>query len=302
MVTRYVVAPMIIGQVPELEISQAEYEALGKAVGTLLNIADVEEKFVTLIDNYFELEQSLLSEALQALVFFGYERRVMQEAQTRISRRIINLLSSTRLYSDSLPRHAKKVLAASSGSLANVLNAPSKAYDTYLGYRVMEALRNYSQHEALPVHNWSVGGHKDMSVTPMTVNFSVSPALNIERLKASKFKKSVLDELMALKGKIELKPFAREYIEGIGEVHHTFRKETELLQKESVDLIANVRAAFQLKFPTTSTSGLGTVPLDERHIAVGETIYLSDNLLDYIKHLQLRTHSMINFAARRVQY
>src|SRR5947209_1827838 len=100
MTVHYTLTLMVLAQVGEIKISKAEYDALGEAVDGLLNIVDVEEKFAALVDNYFEFEQDLLSEALGALVFFGYERRSMEEARTRISRRIINLLTSTRLYFD----------------------------------------------------------------------------------------------------------------------------------------------------------------------------------------------------------
>jgi hypothetical protein len=69
----YSLTLMVLAKVGKVEISAAEYHALGKAVEGLLNILDLEEKFAALVDNYFELEEDLLSEALGALVFLTFE-------------------------------------------------------------------------------------------------------------------------------------------------------------------------------------------------------------------------------------
>ncbi len=69
MTRRYVLLRHAIGEAGELEIAEAEYQALAEAMRVLVELSDVEEKFNAFIDNYFELERSSLEEALRAMVY-----------------------------------------------------------------------------------------------------------------------------------------------------------------------------------------------------------------------------------------
>jgi hypothetical protein len=87
---RYVLCRYALAQPGEIEISEAEYLSLAKNIKALVELSDLEEKYNAFIDNYFELERGLLEEAL--------------------SRRIINLLTSIKLYLDSYPQHAARLV------------------------------------------------------------------------------------------------------------------------------------------------------------------------------------------------
>lgn len=302
-VTGYVLMQRVFGSRERIDIAQAEFEAFGEAVMCLRHVVDAEEKFAAFMDNYFELEQELLSEALSTLVFPGVGVRSFQSARTLISRRIINLLTSARLYVDSLPQDANKLLSANPTARQKVLHAPSEAYDSLLGYRVMEALRNYSQHEALPVHNWTTSAHRDTDQNSHAILFAVKPALDIQRLENAKaFKASVLNELKALENKLELKPFIREYVQGIGSVHHTLRLEMKGALESWKALIRNARERYSRKFGLERLSGFCAGAINAQGYSVGEPVGLSEALVEYIEHLQSRTHLMTNFASRRVEY
>jgi hypothetical protein len=89
------------------------------------------------------------------MVFTEYQETEIFEPKYIATRRLLNLMTATRLYLDSLPHHANEVLVNDPTTLASVKQAPSVAYDSALGYRVMEALRNVSQHRMLPIQNWT---------------------------------------------------------------------------------------------------------------------------------------------------
>lgn len=295
----YVLTPLLLNNPGHIDITQAEYDAFAKAIACLRHVVDAEEKFATFIDNYFELEQALLSEALTTLVFLELDSSQMQSARRLISRRIINLLTSAKLCIDSLPQHASELLSSHPGALQRVIKEPSQVYDRSLGYRVMEALRNYSQHEALPVHNWSTGAIRNGGL----LVYSVSPSLDIERLEnAKKFKASVLTDLKALKAKLELKPYIREYVEGIGSVQHTLREETKGAIASWKRLIRSARATYSSAFPSHSLLGLYALPVDGQGMSAGARVPLAESFLEYIEHLQLKTRLMVNFSNRRVEY
>lgn len=299
----YVLMLRVFGSHDRMDITQAEFEAFGEAVSRLLHVVDAEEKFATFMDNYFELEQELLTEALSTLVFLSVDARSLQSARTLISRRIINLLTSARLYIDSLPQHAGKLLSANNTALKKVLQTPADAYDSLLGYRVMEALRNYSQHEALPVHSWTTSAHQDKDEGSQAILFSVKPALDIQRLEnANAFKSSVLKELKALDKKLELKPFIREYVQGIGGVQTSFRLETKSALEGWKALIRNARANYSNKFTPEKLFGFCAAAVNQQGYTVGEPVFLSETLIEYIEYLQTKTHTFVNFTSRRVDY
>lgn len=72
----------------------------------------------------------------------------------------------------------------------------SPEYDARLGYRVMEALRNYVQHRGLPLHSITVGGGWIDTEEGRRRKEKTTLYLNVDTLAEDKdFKKDVLDEL-----------------------------------------------------------------------------------------------------------
>jgi len=58
----------VIGDVPEIEITEADYVAYKAARGALLNGFAVEEKYEILISNYLEFEKEILVAAAASMV------------------------------------------------------------------------------------------------------------------------------------------------------------------------------------------------------------------------------------------
>lgn len=96
----------------------------------------------------------------------------------------------------------------------------SQEYDSCLGYRVIEALRNYAQHRGLPVHNLQYNSTFHPDSPNDSSEHSITPSLRVSRLKEEKkFKSSVLKELEAIGDLIDLKPLVRQYMESLGRIH-----------------------------------------------------------------------------------
>lgn len=303
----YVLDILVLRTTPRIRISKKEYEAFAAAMSLLMHLSNCEEKFATLIDNYFELEKSLLEEALRTMIFSDHDDLALQVPKLTISRRILNLLTATKLYLDSFPQHANVVLADTSSVLETVKKAPSAAYDKSLSYRVMEALRNYAQHEALPVHDWTTGSAWDRSVQPHRHNFSVEPFLDIELLRASsKFKKGVLGELEKRVAKddrvLQLKPHVRVYVELLSEVQESFRKATKERREAALQLLASGRARYARRYKNDSLVALAAFPVDKRGVKSGKHIYLAPPVVQYVPHLLRLTRGMVNYSMRHVVY
>jgi hypothetical protein len=298
--TRYVLCRYAIRQRGEIEITEGEYLSLAADIKTLVEVCDAEEKFNALIDNYFELERGLLEEALRAMVYLNYGADDLLGPKNTINRRVINLLTSVKLYLDSYPQHANRLLVGN--ALEDLKRAPSRAYDNSLAYRVMEALRNYAQHEAFPIHGWTVSRRLDDSIEPNVHWASVNPTLDLASLaKAESFKKAVLKELQAAVGPLALKPFIREYIERLGTVHVEFRDATKALTAEALGRLKAAVDRFVAAFPGNSISVVA-LPVDERGIKAGEPVYLTAIVVEYLQHLQARVGLLANFSRRRVEY
>ena len=58
---RYVLRKAVIGNVPEIGISESEYLEFQKARNTLSNALEIEEKYEIVISNYLDFEQEILN-------------------------------------------------------------------------------------------------------------------------------------------------------------------------------------------------------------------------------------------------
>jgi hypothetical protein len=300
MAAHYVLRRMALNSTSQLPIAEEQYQTLRTRLDELVHICEVEEKYAAVIENYFEFELDLLQEALRAMVFKDLDDVELQAPKFLASRRLINLLTSARLYLDTLPQHAACILTEE--RLEKIKNAPSVAYDSSLAYRVMEALRNYSQHEALPVHNWTVGGQWNEKVEPPQLGFSVEPALDLNILAHSpKFKRSVLGELAKTPEPLRLKPYVREYVGLLSSVQARFRNATSKSRENWAHCVTSAETAFSVEFGEVP-QGLVAMPLDERGHIDGKPVHLSAPAMKYIDYLQRRTGEMVNYSHRCVVY
>jgi hypothetical protein len=156
----------------------------------------------------------------------------MSHERSLVNRRLVNLLSSGKMYLDQSVQHVQNIYGAESTNFNLVKMEISSQYDQSLGYRTMEALRNYVQHRGLPVHSITFSGKWIGDEDDAQLLHRIIPKINISQLEDDdKFKKTVLKELMdTFKAeKIDIRPLIREYVEGIGKIHEKIR---ELIQPD----------------------------------------------------------------------
>jgi hypothetical protein len=98
----------------------------------------------------------------------------------------------------------------------------SKEYDSRLGYRAMEELRDHVQHRELPIAEIGFPGIRVVGEDSVE---NISIRLDARKLRDDKtFKASILAELrIDDHGGCELKPLIRDYVTGIGQVHDAVR-------------------------------------------------------------------------------
>ena len=299
-IENYVICKMVIGSPPRVASDEPEYQACVSAVDGLQHICDVEEKYESLIENCIEWESAISQHALRQMVSLDIGYIEVQDTRKFIARKLFNLLASSRLFLDSLPKHAKRILPDDPIRLNLIKDAPGAQYDSRLSYRVMEALRNYAQHAALPIHG--ITTHASRDIEPHTLSFAVLPILDYEQLaQDGSFKKSVLGEIGDLQ-KIEMKPMVREYIEGLSAIHNIFRNTTHPRSNACIAQLNKSTERFARQFPEETTLALSVLPVDCRGLKAGEEVYIAGPMEDYLAHMQRKYSTMVNFAKRKVDF
>jgi hypothetical protein len=282
-------------------ISEGEYAAIVEARQGLRELLGVEQKFDVMLGNYVELEEAVFHESLRHLVFSEVEAISFQQRRHHLSRRILNLLASCRLYLDGL-RKQGSIIFGKSDKLSEELKAATSAeYDRSLAYRAMEALRNHAQHFDLPVHGISAEATWDEHPPGSRLSYSFVPWLSKNGVsRDSTFKKPLLDQLFAKNDQIELMPLVREYVDGLGRVHVAFRKLSSEKEQKWEKILQKAISLYEeeCSMEESSRGILVALPMDGNNPA-GEPTYveLGDQRI-YLK----KNRNLANFSKRYVKW
>jgi hypothetical protein len=230
-----------------IELTEPEYSAIVNAMRRIYIARDIEEKLDLLLENFLEYEGDLLSLSLRSSLFRALDDyRVDLETQL-INRRVINLLSTARMYIDQVCHSLSQFLPPNSGLDLDSLF--STEYDHHLEYRIAESLRNYSQHRALPVHQvvWP-SAWEEIDSESRRLRFGLIPNISIDELEAEGgFKASVLKELKdSGKTYFSLTLILRRYVESLATVHTQVRASiSEQAEKDHEVVQAALKRASQ---------------------------------------------------------
>jgi len=225
-----------------LQIENAEYQQLVQA-----GLVDhfqllVEEKYQILLQNYEELELELLRVSLVLTVYTNPSGRDISDNRMRLDRRVLNFLSSTRMYLDQVPTALRSAARVSAPIIERFHKSRAVCFDLRLSYRVCEALRNYAQHRDLPVHEFHFGWRRDGEDTDGPVTSFTGLKLDLALLKKdSLFKPETLAELEATDNKHDLKQLLRDYMNCLGAIHVDLRKALEEDSKWALGILTLAR-------------------------------------------------------------
>jgi hypothetical protein len=211
------------GKYEQLPLEEAEFMRIKGAREHILTMVLIEEKFGMVLENYFEFEQTLLDLALRFMVFADLAFTSVMKSLFLTSRRVQNLLSSARLYVDQVRHDLSQLYGGDSERQKSFETATRREYDARLGYRAMEALRNYMQHRSLPLRYVSVALRREKETDPVV--HVANPELDLPGIRRhGGFKSTVLSELEAIGPKPpKLKVLMREYVEGLAKVQAHLR-------------------------------------------------------------------------------
>ena len=278
---QYGITKLFLGYKNFLEISGDEFEEVKTAKRSLLEMLSIEEKLNLILENHAEFERELLGLGLNHMMFFSYGWSTFQNEIHLINRRLINLLTTCRLYMDQIPHNVNSIYGEGAGLARIVKEKMSHEYDSNLSYRVVEALRNYVQHRGLPIYGLEYNMTRKDVASPLLKHI-VTPTLSVARLKEEKkFKAAVLKELEALGDEIDIKPLVRQYIDSIGRIHLSIRDLVASDVARWEHTILEIQNRFTETF-SDDPSGLAMVACQDL-----ETFTESTQIFDdFIKHRQ----------------
>lgn len=279
-----------------VEISEAEFKSLTDASNGIRQSASIEEKYNVVVENYVEFERELLNLTLSK-VAFQHGWHPYQMTINTINRRVINLLTTTRLYIDQVPHNLNNIFGHSSEQHLKFENATKAEYNSCLGYRVLEALRNYVQHQEFPIHSIAYQNSIEDRKTGQYKKIYIVPQLEVKLLKqGGRFKASVLKELEDLGEELDIRVFVREYVESIGRIQKFVRH----ILEPHVETWENAVGEAEAKFKATGEEnllGLGIVSEDDvGHLTEELELFVDRNLLERRKWMIERNRGYVRFS------
>lgn len=294
-IMKYILRKAVINPVPEVEITAQEFSVFKAARRVLVNAFAIEEKYEIAISNFLDLEKQLLVVAATNAVRDTNTYAEFFETRSLLNIRLVNLLTSTRLYLDQLPQHIDDCDLADPEAILLVKARCSEEYDKHFEFRFMEALRNYVQHRGIPVHFVRQNAHWTSIEEDRLMEFSVHIASQRSLLEEDeKFKKTVLKEIA---GDVDLIAASRRYLESISAINEYVRN---LLQEP----IASARSAIELAHHSysqvCSESLVGLCALEMENSQVTSSIPLLLEWDDVRTQLRNRNRQLIDLSKRYV--
>jgi hypothetical protein len=296
----------VLGSPQVLEIEQPVADALVRGMQVIWEMVSVEQKFAILMGNFLELEQELASRVLIQAYTSGRQTQEFFDDKQSFNRRLINVLTATKLYTDQSHHHVKILFPGEPDRWQELKACFSRQYDDRLSFRTMEALRNYAQHRGLPIQGLTMGSRKvDYDTPNIRWEYNVATNIIISELESdTQFKRAVLDELRSLggeKGVIDIKMMVREYVECLATVHGEFRTMTDELVNRALALVAEWKgkyiAAVPEHGPDAVALGVGW-QIENRYRE--RIVYLNNEQVDQLEALRARTLHMANLGQRFV--
>jgi hypothetical protein len=229
-----------------VEISQEHFETLKAKKEFLIEALFIEEKFNIVLENYSEFELELLGNSVKSMLFHDFEWSSGINEIHSINRRIINLLTTCRLYMDQVCHNIHTIYGPESAQAVTFKAASSNEYDSVFGYRTMEAMRNYVQHRGLPIERVNNKFEWVEDSNGKRCKHTIKLIIDVATLEQDRrFKASVLTELKAQGDLVEFTPLIRQYIESIGRIHLKVRELTKIELLESDDNLLQAIKLYQ---------------------------------------------------------
>lgn len=208
-----------------INITEVEYTTAISHIKNIIHAFELEEKFDILVGNYEELEAELLRLTVEKSIHKRSSWHDGAHNRRLLNRRLNNLLSSCRMYLDHLRHGISSIFGSNSNQFANINHTIDEQYNGSFSYRLIEVLRNYTQHRRLPIDierttfiPTEYGEDKQVACV-LTPQLTKANLLDDREIKA-KFR----PELEAQPDRIDLKLHLRNYVQSLWSIHLRVRE------------------------------------------------------------------------------
>jgi hypothetical protein len=299
---KYVTYIITNGQENLTEITKDQFDNIKTAKENLVNLLYIEDKFNFIVENFFELEHDILKVTLNKVYFPNYtvDWSLSVSDIHLINRRLINLLTTTKLYLDQITHDINMITHGIPELTELIKKTTNYHYDNVLGYRVMEALRNYVQHRGLPVHVLSYNSKRideNQLEGNIETEHSISPMIRLDDLERDgKFKRTVLNELKQLgENKINLKNNTREYIESLFQIQKFLRDTLNVDVQKWETIINNA-----ISIHTSKYSDVKMIVIGEQlpNGFITNRLYLTSEYIIRRKSLETKNSNLSNISRK----
>jgi hypothetical protein len=278
------------------QTTEADFLTIQQASKGLLFAIRLEELFQAALENYVQLELGLMEVSLRDLVYSTLSWSETQDAALQINRLLGNFLTTVKAYLDAVPQELNRELPESSGATAEFTRATNHEYDSRLGYRVLESLRNFHQHTGFSLHSLSLEIRREENAGKVHAAHFLEPLISVETLELlKKFKAAVLEELKRQGQFANVIPFVREYVSGLGAIHNVLQGlvQPDLTVWSGTTLAAHKRGLDRFPQDTAFVAARrGVEPVTDRR----DEVYVSLNLIRRLETLKRRTQHVPHLA------
>lgn len=273
---KYIIQIWALGAHPEIELDDEKFKKLKHARKCLSNALAIEEKYELLLSNYLDLEKECLIITSDYMVRSNAGYAGFFDIRLAFNRRIVNLLTSTKLYIDQIQQHVRACIS-DDDMIDKIKKSFSHEYDTCFEYRFMEALRNYVQHRGLAVHSTALGGRKVTNEKNCELEYKTKVLTHKSEVETDNaFKKQISNEMTE---KVDLMYASRVYVESISRVHCYIRKLLGNVSESSRKLISHYINEYE-EINNGNSVGLNAVSFNTKE-PIDEAVEKIPLLLDW---------------------
>ncbi|WP_439813984.1 hypothetical protein [Zavarzinia sp. CC-PAN008] len=293
---RYVIKRLVLGSPHEVELRVEEYDRIKEARETLTAIGMFEDAFLLLMENHIEIEKYLFEYALTSLTYANFDSIDFGMARIKINQKLNAILAAAKYFNDSIKQHLEFV---GESTLSEITNFRSQQYDSSKAYRLMELLKNLSQHQEMPIEAISLDNSWEDNWSRMRVTL-IPFVTSRTVLKSNNLKQVIREDLSGWeKGKIELMPRLRAYIERIGKIHEFSQGKFFEIQQSCERELDAAGARYISLYPAEGSLGLVAVESPSEYV-YENPIYIRIPNDEHRERVQSRTRTMHRFSDRYV--
>lgn len=241
----------VLGASKSLLIKKEMFDEISGAHSFYSDMILIEEKYDTVVENYYEFERELIEITARHMLFDITDEAFFNQTSL-INRRLLNLLAAARMYNDHTRRQVVRLFGRKPPLLAAISDKSNEIKQSNVGYFFLEHIRNFLQHAGYALDGFSVGSssrHLDgkfISFHDLRAKFSMAAILDDPRTD-----KSIRERMPEIEN-MDAKDLIRSGIDGVSEFHEHLRDNIDghlLLRR---DVIVSALSLFE-SYQTNST-------------------------------------------------